>query len=571
MKTIHFRDLRHQWRIYALLIPAVLLVATFSYYPAASAMYHAFYDWNGDDVAQYTGLTNFRRAIEDPTLGKAFGIVMIFVLSNFFKMIPSIVTAVVIHRMISGKSRYIYRVLFVIPMIIPGIVWLLIWKFFYDPNVGVLNKILNATGGMGLLQTLDGAMPHLAEVITPYRTALLDPLFGGTFGFAMAGVLVLSFMAGTAGLRRGWIWYALLLPAAFLLYGGASAFAGDGGRQIEGLARFGLLVFAAIHLGEFLHGHKGYRGDEDLGRVLSYLAALGAALLICGLLFLLGADLWFLGAGLLIAASIALVLGGLKGALDFASRSRLGGAVAALLGIAGLVIAWKWYIPMLSGSAVDPYTIASPIGDPWIMSAGVVLVLVLVALTAWFRGADGTGVIKWTGGMILGAAFVLIVLSLVWTEPTAAFDRSSPAWLGDEDLALPAMIFWGFPWVGVVSVLLYLAGLGNIDESVYEASDIDGCGALRKFTHVEFPLIMTQVRLNLVLMIINTMKGWGLVFIIWGDSGGPGGAVMLPGLYMFRKAFRDLEAGYACAIGLLLFLLIVVLTIINNKYVRVEK
>ena len=69
----------------------------------------------------------------------------------------------------------------------------------------------------------------------------------------------------------------------------------------------------------------------------------------------------------------------------------------------------------------------------------------------------------------------------------------------------------------------------------------------------------------------GTLKGWGLVFILWGDTGGPGGAAMLPGLYMFRKAFTDLEAGYACGIGLMLFVLILVLTLINNKYVRVEK
>jgi raffinose/stachyose/melibiose transport system permease protein len=46
---------------------------------------------------------------------------------------------------------------------------------------------------------------------------------------------------------------------------------------------------------------------------------------------------------------------------------------------------------------------------------------------------------------------------------------------------------------------------------------------------------------------------------------------MVPGLYMFRKAFREMDAGYACGIGLLLFLLTLGLTVINNSYVRVEK
>jgi raffinose/stachyose/melibiose transport system permease protein len=79
------------------------------------------------------------------------------------------------------------------------------------------------------------------------------------------------------------------------------------------------------------------------------------------------------------------------------------------------------------------------------------------------------------------------------------------------------------------------------------------------------------VRLNLVLMVIGTLQMWGLVFILLGDTGGPGGVAMLPGLYMFHKAFRQMDAGYACAIGLLLFFVTLVLTLINNRYVRVSK
>jgi len=82
---------------------------------------------------------------------------------------------------------------------------------------------------------------------------------------------------------------------------------------------------------------------------------------------------------------------------------------------------------------------------------------------------------------------------------------------------------------------------------------------------------MTQVRLNLVLMVIGTLTAWTLLFILLTDTGGPGGAGMLPGLYMFRMAFTEQQVGYACAIGLLLFFLIVYLTFVNNRYVRVEK
>ena len=146
-----------------------------------------------------------------------------------------------------------------------------------------------------------------------------------------------------------------------------------------------------------------------------------------------------------------------------------------------------------------------------------------------------------------------------------------PAWLGDPSLIIPALIFWGFPWVGVVGVLIYLAGLQNISNDIYEAAEIDGVGWWRRFTSIEFPLIMTQVRLNLVLMVIGTFQAYGFQLILLGMEGGPRNKGMTPGLYMFFQAFKEQKYGYACAIGLMLFFIILILTIINQRYVRVKK
>ena len=454
MKNVSLRQVRHLWPIYFLILPALALIALFAYFPAISATYHAFFQWNGDEISEYIKWDNFARALKDPVLGASFGLVMIFIAANFVTMVPSIVTAVVIHRLASERWRYLYRVAFVIPMIIPGMVWLLLWKYFYNPNVGVLNAVLDATGLMSGLQWLDVQMPMLARRITPARDAILQPLFGGIWGFGFFGLVVLGSLRGFRGLLHGWLWGIGLLAGAWGLWGPPLP---DWATYhfVEGIARWG--VNPAVH--------------AKLGRM--------AAVLAVGLGF-------------------------------------------------GQVLHNR---------------------QPW-----------------------GPDVIKWTAVLILAAFAVLVVTSAVWTEPTSAFKSASPpAWLGNVNLIIPALLFWGFPWVGVLGVLLYLSGLGNIDQSVYEAADIDGCGWFRKFTHIELPLIMTQIRLTLVLMIIGTLQDWGLVFILLGDSGGPGGVAMMPGLYMFHEAFTVGEVGYACAIGLLLFVLIVYLTVINNRYVRVSK
>jgi raffinose/stachyose/melibiose transport system permease protein len=145
------------------------------------------------------------------------------------------------------------------------------------------------------------------------------------------------------------------------------------------------------------------------------------------------------------------------------------------------------------------------------------------------------------------------------------------AWLGEPGLIVPALIIWGFPWIGAVGVLIFLAGLQSIGTEVYEAADLDGVTAFQKFLYIEFPLIMTQVRLMLILMVIGTLQGYGLQFLLLGEDGGPGGRGMVPGLWMFNRAFIAGELGYACALGLFLFVFILALTLINNKFVRVDK
>ena len=92
----------------------------------------------------------------DQTLWSGFGVIFILVLANLVKMVPSIATAVVIHRLESEKWQYIYRVLFVVPMIVPAMVGLLVWKSFFDPTQGILNRVLIGSGFFDVLVWIDG-------------------------------------------------------------------------------------------------------------------------------------------------------------------------------------------------------------------------------------------------------------------------------------------------------------------------------------------------------------------------------------------------------------------------------
>ena len=79
-----------EWRLYLFIVPAVVLVGVFCYLPALSAIYHSFFRWSGGDNKEFIGLKNFYDAMGDPVFLGAFVVMAVLVVSNLFKLIPSI-------------------------------------------------------------------------------------------------------------------------------------------------------------------------------------------------------------------------------------------------------------------------------------------------------------------------------------------------------------------------------------------------------------------------------------------------------------------------------------------------
>ena len=139
-------------------------------------------------------------------------------------------------------------------------------------------------------------------------------------------------------------------------------------------------------------------------------------------------------------------------------------------------------------------------------------------------------------------------------------------WLSDPDTALIAVMFAGFPFVSGFPLLIYYAGLSNIPESLLDAAKMDGASPWSTFRHVHLPLISGQVRVLAVLTIIGAVQGFERILIL--TTGGPGFATMVPGYYMYRNAFSFKKMGYACAIGLLLFVVMLAGTVFSMRFIR---
>lgn len=134
-----------------------------------------------------------------------------------------------------------------------------------------------------------------------------------------------------------------------------------------------------------------------------------------------------------------------------------------------------------------------------------------------------------------------------------------------EKQALWSIILTGFPWVGGTSLLIYLAGLQGINGEMVEAAKLDGITVVKRVFFIDLPCIAGQLKYFLVTGIIGGFQAytWQLIF----THGGPGthGATMVPGYLIYDTAFTDRQYGLSAAMGVILFLITLTLTIINMR------
>ncbi len=128
------------------LIPLFSLLITFRYYPLFSAIYHSFTQWNVIS-SKFIGFQNYMTLFKDSLFLSSLSNIFEYILITVIIItVMSIVGAELIFNLRSNKLSSFWKYLFVIPMIIPYTVFMLLWKFIYNPYLGVLNGLLNSIG-----------------------------------------------------------------------------------------------------------------------------------------------------------------------------------------------------------------------------------------------------------------------------------------------------------------------------------------------------------------------------------------------------------------------------------------
>lgn len=141
----------------------------------------------------------------------------------------------------------------------------------------------------------------------------------------------------------------------------------------------------------------------------------------------------------------------------------------------------------------------------------------------------------------------------------AVFGLEPINWFGDPTNALFTITMLRI-WQFGSAMVIFLAALQSVDNSLYEAASIDGAGKWKTFIHITLPLITPVIFFNLIMQMVQAFQEFNGPYII--TQGGPLKSTYLLPLYIYDEAFKRFDMGYASAIAWVLFVIIMVLTVV---------
>lgn len=208
--------------------------------------------------------------------------------------------------------------------------------------------------------------------------------------------------------------------------------------------------------------------------------------------------------------------------------------------------------------------------------------LVSLTFAAWLNQKI-KGIAVYRAILFLPVLVPPVAIALIWQfmyEPSVglinhlmeAIGLSAVNWLGNEDYAMFALIIMCVWQQFGYNMLIFLAALKGIPQTILEAASIDGAKPLTKFFKISIPSISPAILFAMVMTLITSFQIFDQVFIL--TNGGPGYATEVLGLYIYKNAFEWFQMGYGAALAVVLFVIILIVTLIQlilqKKWVHYE-
>jgi multiple sugar transport system permease protein len=201
-------------------------------------------------------------------------------------------------------------------------------------------------------------------------------------------------------------------------------------------------------------------------------------------------------------------------------------------------------------------------------SVPLILIFSLTIAVALNRGLRGLAIYRslfYVPSLIGGS----VGIGLLWREVfgergvfnhlLGLFGIAGKNWISNPTWAMPTVITLHV-WTFGASMVIFLAALRQIPESYYEAASIDGANAWQRFRRITLPLLTPVIFFNAVLLTIQSFQGFTQAFVVSRGSGGPIDSTLLYSVYLYQRAFQQLDMGYASAMAWILLIVIAVFT-----------
>ena len=225
------------------------------------------------------------------------------------------------------------------------------------------------------------------------------------------------------------------------------------------------------------------------------------------------------------------------------------------------------YTTLISGGTLINSLLVTAIFT--LISVPVSLALGLALATQLVRALPGSAIVRVI--VVIPWVCAPLALGVVWKwifQPSVgALNQILGArieWLTDPQLALPAVAFVAI-WqnVGYIS-LFFQAGLGKIPTSIYEAARLDGAGSWQQMWHMTIPLLRPTTFFLAVTQVVASFQVFDMVFALTG--GGPQRRTEVIASLIYNEAFEASRLGRASAVAVILFVILVVITLIQQRY-----
>ncbi|MFB2605769.1 carbohydrate ABC transporter permease [Rhizobium phaseoli] len=191
--------------------------------------------------------------------------------------------------------------------------------------------------------------------------------------------------------------------------------------------------------------------------------------------------------------------------------------------------------------------------------------LVAMALNRGLRGLPIYRAIFYLPSLLGGS----VAIAVLWRQLFASdglvnaallhFGIEGPSWISHPNYSIYTLVALSV-WQFGSPMIIFLAGLRQIPQDMYEAASLDGASKFRQFHKITLPLLTPVISFNAVVQTIEAFKAFTPAFIISGGTGGPINSTLFYTLYLYQEAFGNFRMGYASALAWILVVIIAIFT-----------